>query len=67
MDLPEPRDSGDQTPPQWPATAEPTADESVDDIVAELAQIPDLPVSGHEHVYQRIHDGLLADLETEAD
>lgn len=67
MDLPDSRESGSQTPPQWPAPAEPTGDESVNSIVAELIQIPDLSVSEHERVYQRIHDGLLADLETEAD
>ncbi|MET1154029.1 hypothetical protein [Arthrobacter sp.] len=67
MDLPESRDSGSPTTPQWPAPAEPSADESVNSIVSELLQIPDLPVSDHERVYQRIHDGLLADLETEAD
>ncbi|MEV7649764.1 hypothetical protein [Arthrobacter sp. NPDC089319] len=67
MDLPDSRESGSQTRPQWPAPAEPTGDESVNSIVAELAQIPDLAVSEHERVYQRIHDGLLADLETEAD
>jgi hypothetical protein len=67
LNLPESSESGSQTRPQWPAPAEPTADESVNSIVADLTQIPDLSVGEHERVYQRIHDGLLADLETEAD
>jgi hypothetical protein len=67
LDLPESGESGGRMQPQWPVPGDSTADESVDAIISNLAGIPDLPVRGHQQVYQQIHDDLLAELETEAD
>lgn len=67
MDTPESAGNGHHTLPQWPAVGDRTSDESVDAILSNLAQLSDLPVPGHQPVYQQIHDDLLADLETGAD
>ncbi|MCG2623798.1 hypothetical protein LVY72_18040 [Arthrobacter sp. I2-34] len=55
------------TPVAWPAQPDPTGDESVDGILAELSELPELSMSGQAERYDQIHDDLLADLDAGTD
>lgn len=55
------------TPVGWPAQPDPTGDESVDGILAELSELPGLSMAGQAERYDQIHDDLLADLDAGTD
>jgi hypothetical protein len=55
------------TPVVWPAPPDPTGDESVDGILAELSELPGLSMAEQAARYEQIHDELLADLDAGTD
>ncbi|WP_341392500.1 hypothetical protein [Arthrobacter sp. G119Y2] len=59
--------AGEQPPVgrAWPEAGAPTADPAVNAALEPLGTLADLPVAGHHSVYAALHDGLLAQLNTD--
>jgi len=55
------------TPVAWPAQPDPTGDDSVDGILAQLSGLPGLSIAEQAARYEQIHDELLADLDAGTD
>lgn len=51
----------------WPDAADPTGDAGVDQILATLPGLPQLPALEHTQAYTEMHDGLLAQLDAAPD
>ena len=69
-ELTEPDDSTAQPTPEWPQAASPDNGQEITDpqvarAVARLSDIPGLPASDHEVVYNELHDELLAALNSD--
>lgn len=54
----------DNEPPEFPAVS-PTGDPSVDDVLTTLASMPERSEEAQHAAYERLHDELLAELNTE--
>ena len=52
--------------PGWPESPAATGDPAVDSLLAGLPDLASTPVSGHGSVYASLHDGLLAELNSES-
>ena len=57
-------DQGPQDPAPYPEVS-PTGDAAVDGVLHSLASIPELDDAGKHDAYERLHDDLLAELNTE--
>ncbi|NYE93836.1 hypothetical protein FHU41_000057 [Psychromicrobium silvestre] len=54
-------------PASWPEAVAATGDSAVDNVLVGLGQLPDLPTEAHPALYQRLHDDLLAELDSSPD
>ena len=65
-ELTEPDNVPAQPAPEWPqAPGQDITDPYVAQAVATLQEIPQLPTAGHEDLYNRLHDELLAALNSD--
>lgn len=53
-------------PANYPQELVATADAGVDTVLETLASVPEAPVAEHPELYQRVHDELAAELDTDA-
>ena len=62
-ELTEPESAAAQPSPDWPGISDAgVTDPVVAQALARLEALPQVPVSGHENVYNELHDELLAAL-----
>jgi hypothetical protein len=65
-ELTEPDDVPAQPAPEWPqADGQDIPDPRVAQAIDRLQEIPQLPTAGHEDLYNRLHDELLAVLNSD--
>ncbi|AJT40645.1 hypothetical protein [Psychromicrobium lacuslunae] len=51
-------------PANWPEAVTATGDSAVDQVLGGLDELPETPIDEHPASYQRLHDELLAELES---
>lgn len=54
----------DSGPANWPEAVTATGDSAVDEVLSSLDELPATPTQEHPAIYQRLHDELLAELES---